>query len=201
MTTRSRILQTALTLFNEHGMYQTGVRDIARALDISPGNLSYHFARKEDLLIAILDQYKHGNDKIYQEYMQFEPDLERYLQTISRLLKNAFAHRGVFLGLDELRAIFGKEYDYADVERKRRAFIDTILSDLEKSGDLEFSTLDKSFLIDFLAFFQRCWIMEAMISYPHLEEHQIMTRYMRFVVMQFAQVATLKGQGALGRWL
>ena len=74
MTTRSRILQTALTLFNEHGMYQTGVRDIARALDISPGNLSYHFARKEDLLIAILDQYKHGNDEIYQEYMQFEPE-------------------------------------------------------------------------------------------------------------------------------
>lgn len=56
-------------------------------------------------------------------------------------------------------------------------------------------------MIDFLAFFQRCWIMEAMISYSHMEQDQIIGRYMRFVAIQFAQIATLKGQQALGIWL
>lgn len=104
-------------------MYRTGVRDIARSLDISPGNLSYHFPRKEDLLIALLGQYGTENDRIYAAYRQGDPALDRYLETISRWLANAYNYRGIFLGLDEVRTLFGKEYNYAGVENKRRTFL------------------------------------------------------------------------------
>lgn len=201
MTTKERIQNKAIELFNQSGMYKTGVREIARSLDISPGNLSYHFARKEDLLSAILDSYREQNDQIYTAYFSEEPGLGRYLGMIRQLLGNTYAHRGLFLGLDELRAILGTEYDYKAVEEKRRSFLDRILGELEQAGDLDFSTLDRASMIDFLAFFQRCWIMEAMISYPHLDQAQIIDRYMRFIALQFGQVATLQGQGQIGMWL
>ncbi len=201
MNTRERILHKAMELFNQSGMYNTGVREIARSLEISPGNLSYHFARKEDLLMAILDNYRNLNDTIYAAYFEGSPGLGRYLAMIRKLLVNTYDHRGVFLGLDELRSVLGTEFDYRAVEEKRRSFLDRILKDLEQIGDLDFSTLDKAFLVDILAFFQRCWIMEAMISYPHLEKAQIVKRYMRFISLHFAQVATLQGQRQMGMWL
>ena len=201
MKTRDRIIQTAIDLFNQQGMYKTSVRDIAQVLSISPGNLSYHFSRKEDLLTAILDRYRQQNDQAYTIYFDGLPGLARYFELFSNLLKNAYAYRGVFLGLDELRSVLGTAYDYGAVEQKRRAFLEIILNDLEAVGDLQFVQVDKNFIIDFLAFFQRCWIMEAMISYPHLDQTDLVRRYMRFVGRQFALISTEQGQKDLIFWL
>ncbi|MEZ5032126.1 MAG: TetR/AcrR family transcriptional regulator [Saprospiraceae bacterium] len=201
MKTRDRIIQTAIDLFNERGMYKTSVRDISQILAISPGNLSYHFSRKEDLLTAILDQYRQQNDQAYTGYFDGPPGLARYLDLVAHLLRNAYAYRGVFLGLDELRSVLGTEYDYGAVEQKRRAFLEIILNDLEMVGDLQFVQVGKDFIIDFLAFFQRCWIMEAMISYPHLGESDLIHRYMGFLARQFMSISTEQGQTDLAIWL
>ncbi len=50
MRTRDRILEAARTLFNDEGLAQVSTNRIATELDISPGNLHYHFKKKEDLV-------------------------------------------------------------------------------------------------------------------------------------------------------
>lgn len=56
--TSQRILLTALTLFNEHGENAVTSVDIALELDISPGNLYYHFKGKEVMIAALLELHQ-----------------------------------------------------------------------------------------------------------------------------------------------
>jgi len=57
MKTRDRILLCALELFNEQGEPNVTTLDMANELDISPGNLYYHFKGKEALLEVLIDDF------------------------------------------------------------------------------------------------------------------------------------------------
>lgn len=58
-STAGRILSTALKLFNRNGVDRIPIYKIASDLGISPGNLTYHFARKQDVLYALIDRLEH----------------------------------------------------------------------------------------------------------------------------------------------
>lgn len=59
MKTRDRILQKSLQLFNEQGERSISTNHIAAALEISPGNLYYHFRNKESIIAELLLVYQH----------------------------------------------------------------------------------------------------------------------------------------------
>jgi AcrR family transcriptional regulator len=54
--TREKILKASLHLFNEKGMVNVSLRQIAQELKISQGNLNYHFKLKEDIVKALYFQ-------------------------------------------------------------------------------------------------------------------------------------------------
>ena len=53
--TRDRILDAALELFNEQGTAAVSTNHIAAAIEISPGNLYYHFRNKEDIIASLFE--------------------------------------------------------------------------------------------------------------------------------------------------
>jgi len=50
---KQKILDTSRHLFNDLGFSQVTIRMIANKLDISSGNLNYHFRKREDILEAL----------------------------------------------------------------------------------------------------------------------------------------------------
>jgi len=53
MKTKERILAKALELFNSEGLKEVTLRKIAVALEMSQGNLNYHFKTKSELIAAL----------------------------------------------------------------------------------------------------------------------------------------------------
>lgn len=56
MSTKDKIIETAVALFNEQGTAAVSTNHIAAACNISPGNLYYHFRNKADIIRAIFQQ-------------------------------------------------------------------------------------------------------------------------------------------------
>ncbi len=67
MKTKDRIIQTALYLFNEEGEPNVTTNHIADEMDISPGNLYYHYRSKDDIIWKIFLNYE---KKIKQVLLQ-----------------------------------------------------------------------------------------------------------------------------------
>lgn len=73
MTTRERIIETAIELFNAQGTKAVTTNHIAAAAGISPGNLYYHFRNKADIIRAIFAQMDAVGLADYQRIIAVHP--------------------------------------------------------------------------------------------------------------------------------
>ncbi len=56
--TRDHILKTTRAILVAHGFHSTSISDIIKATGVKKGNLYYHFASKEDIGLAVLEDAK-----------------------------------------------------------------------------------------------------------------------------------------------
>jgi AcrR family transcriptional regulator len=88
--TKSKILATALKLFNELGLAKVTLRNIAKKMGISQGNLCYHFKKREDILEALYHQLVTLMDEVVHQAGMSLPTLSSSFQTSKKMMQHFY---------------------------------------------------------------------------------------------------------------
>lgn len=195
MLTREKILESALELFNSKGYANVGVREIARILNISPGNLSYHFPKKEDILFGLLENFSSVNNQQYAWFAEVETTNLNFLILMEKIFHNQFKYRGVYIGnqfvQQELRDSEG--YNYKQTAQRRTQAFHRIFKELAKNNQLDLAYKDVEFLVSYMTLFGRFWISEAFLLEKERDEDEAIAHYLRLLARQLSFFATTDG--------
>lgn len=142
MKTRDRILHTSRDLFNAEGeAHQTAV-DIANALDISPGNLYYHFKGKDAIIHALFEEFEEEMMVIFRGSRGALRSIEDGWVYTYILLEEIYDFRFFYRNLGALLA------RYPDLSRRfgvlieeKRAAISAFITSLEKLESINIQPL------------------------------------------------------------
>jgi AcrR family transcriptional regulator len=200
METRERIWRKALEMFNNQGIGNVGIREIARELEMSPGNLSYHFPKKEDLIREGFMRLAMANDEAFESFRgsdQRMGDLLRLLQTIFR---NQYRFRCITSGGIDLFLKAGEMgFDYPAAEARRKSFYASTFNQLRKNGDFRPSMqeADIQLLLSYISLIARFWIYEAQISYAERDLETNIRHYLQLMAGIFLPYTTDTGRKAV----
>lgn len=157
--TKTKILQTALGLFNNEGESQVSAVDIASVMGISPGNLYYHYKGKDQIITALFEDFEEEirmvlsapikeplnmtNNWVYL-YIIFEEiyDFSFFYRNMSELLTR----------IPELKPRFAR------ILSLKEQTVFSLLSTLDESGHLTFKEGEKGALAGRIAQHFTFWL-------------------------------------------
>jgi len=91
---RAQLLDAAAKLFSERGFHATSMRDIAKAVGMLSGSIYYHFASKEEMLLAVYEEGVRGMAEAVEQAVASANDPWARLEAASTAHLNALiAHR------------------------------------------------------------------------------------------------------------
>lgn len=124
-STKSKILASAIKLFNEYGLVNVRLQQIADESGISVGNLAYHFYSKKAIVIALDEQFESVITPLLSiDYnFPFLIDFDNHLSEYYFLLKN---YSFYFLDFLEI------ERAYPAIHKKRKIYINQMIQQINK---------------------------------------------------------------------
>jgi AcrR family transcriptional regulator len=100
--TRTRIADAALALFNAEGTHAVSTRHVASKLQISPGNLYYHFGNKEEIVLALYERIEAQLLGIVVPLQGPSPSFDEVLRYLDRIFAHLWEYRFFYRDLTAL---------------------------------------------------------------------------------------------------
>ena len=100
--TRERILETSLALFNEFGEPNVTTTVVADDLNISPGNLYYHFHSKDEIVNALFAEFEREIEETLAAPARRAPNVEDMWLFLHLLFEAIWKYRFLYRDLDDL---------------------------------------------------------------------------------------------------
>ncbi|HHF3208905.1 TPA: TetR/AcrR family transcriptional regulator [Vibrio diabolicus] len=130
MKTRDKIVYAALELFNQHGERNITTNHIADHIEISPGNLYYHFRNKQEIVREIFALY---SAELLERFTPIQGSqesltmLKSYLDSIFTLM---WKYRFFYANLPEILSRDEQLHEqYIDVQEKLQANLIAIMKE------------------------------------------------------------------------
>jgi len=104
LKTKEKIILKSLELFNASGSKSVTTNHIAQALQISPGNLYYHFRSKEAIIQALFDQHVMAFEEVIQQPQHRPFTLATKAALLDAAIQNIWNYRFIYQDKDHLLA-------------------------------------------------------------------------------------------------
>lgn len=131
---KTEILDTSRTLFNHDSWGKTSLRTIASALNISDGNLRYHFKTKEEIVLALFSQM---TDEMMAEIVNRSNNIAILSVQFERIFRIMYVYRFLFVESYFIK----KSYDsysilFSQLEEARKLLFIDEFNKLKEEGIL-----------------------------------------------------------------
>ncbi len=191
--TEKKIVQTALKLFNESGIEYVGMRELATALEMRVGNLTYYFPTKDDLVNRLSLDLAEENSKTIVTLGQVT--MKAFFSMLQQVFRNHHKYRCLmlsFVHIMQQNPIIAKRY--GKIQTSRNETWSKNIQGLREGKFISADTVEVDFLVSTIALIARFWISEANLSYKNLSEEQQQQHYTRMIARIFLPYATAKGK-------
>ena len=196
---KEKIFQHALKRFNETGIEQVGMREIAAELGMHVGNLTYYFATKNDLMNEIARRLGEANVGLLDS--DDRPGIRGFLLDMRDIFANQWHYRCVVVSLVHiLRLNPEAAARYVQIQGDRRNGIRLRIQTLMDEGLIDPSlspqTLDN--MVEALSMTARFWVNDRLTSHPEWEDAQSFDHYLGIIRHVLVTHATSAGRQEVG---
>ena len=183
MTTKDKILSTALNLFNESGTVKISTNHIADAMGISPGNLYYHYRNKEAIIRKL---WENMVEKIHVPFSkESEPaKAEKIVAFLFDFFNIMYEYRFFWL---ELAVLLGKDPDlkgkYITRSRSLLNLYKITVRNWKNTGFLvqNISEKDLDQLVENTWFLSQYWALHTYIHEENLSRENLRNGVLRII--------------------
>ena len=194
--TKQKILASALQLFNQHGIADVSIRQIAKECGISHGNLIYHFKTRAEIVQGLHDQLFAHAIQINQDIDVDQFDIRQLFQATRDGFEVVYDYRFFFYDLLYIsKTIPPLREVLIQIEKVRAEMYRKVISLSVKHKLLRKAEYDGEYeqLIQRIKIFSDHWISSAAI-YEDKSRDQIIQEYARLFMGHFYPYLTKKGK-------
>ncbi|MCU0897335.1 MAG: TetR/AcrR family transcriptional regulator [Burkholderiales bacterium] len=176
--TRERILETSLRLFNDFGEPNVTTTTIADELNISPGNLYYHFRNKDEITNTIFAEFEREIDATLAVPARRRADVEDIWLFLHVMFELVWRYRFLYRDLNDLlsrnRTL---EIHFKQILERKVRTAAALLEGLAETGDLESSAAEIAPLATNMVVVATYWLSFEYVRNPrNFAEGEVVAR-------------------------
>jgi AcrR family transcriptional regulator len=164
--TAERILEVSLELFNRFGEPNVSTTLISAELNISPGNLYYHYPAKDELINSLFDRYERALGELLRAADDVRNVEDAWL-FFHMLFELIWQYRFLYRDLNDLLSKNRRlETHFQYVLRNKNQAVQSVLAGLQRGGAMHIETRDMEPVATAMAVVLTYWLSYEYVRDP-----------------------------------
>lgn len=198
---KQKILDRALALYNEHGVPYVGVRELAKDLQLKGGNINYYFPTKEDIILALVQDFQRANEVILNQ--EREHTFYHFLNIHQKVYDNQYNYRSIIVSRPVLlKQYFKVKEVYQEVSPVTKEGLFDELKVLLMSGFIQGSKVQElDAMLECIITMNRYWLSDVSVYDNNIDKEVVISKYLKRIAGLLYLVANEKGRVDIDRFI
>jgi AcrR family transcriptional regulator len=195
-TTKKKILNASRKLFNQQGLAAVSQRTIATNLKISPGNLTYHFKKRSEIIEELYFELVEKLDHAFLNIEMGKGLISGLYQLTHKSMENLFEYRFMMLDFIQVMREFPTiKKHYLKLMTQREDQIQMFFQMLIQSGLMRKEEIINEYqnLIRRMMILGDFWLASAEINREKMDKKQV-EKYLEITIQVIYPYLTTKGK-------